>query len=167
MRLSHNHDSGREHSENRWRSVQNWPISVTTTCLKDRGKTAILLISFAMNIILLVTHALIKTQTNFKASINEISKTIRDYRVMKLRHLSWKEIFCLMAKEASRRRKKRILRQVNRFSTAKKRQHLYPEFDMTSGTEFLGFSGLQMSFISESVWNDLEGLSRYSLQESY
>ena len=56
-----------------------------------------------------------------------------------------------MAKEASRRKKKRILRQVNEFTTAKKRQHLYPEFDMTSGTEFLWFSGLQMSFISESV----------------
>lgn len=70
-----------------------------------------------------------------------------------------------MAKEASRRKKKRILRQVNEFTTAKKRQHLYP--DMTSGTEFLWFSGLQMSFISELVWNDLEGLSRYSLQESY
>lgn len=115
----------------------------------------------------MVTHALVKTTTNFKASINEILKTIRDYRVMKLRHLSWKEIFCLMAKEASRRKKKRILRQVKGFTTAKKRQQLYAEFDMTSGTEFLWFSGLQMSFISESAWNDLEGLSRYSLQESY
>lgn len=37
---------------------------------------------------------------------------------------------------------------------------------MIGDTEFRWLSGLEMSFISESVWNELEGTSRDSLQES-